>query len=162
MPTCQKIYSAFFARFKQRSLINSFSWILFVKLVLNVALSMIVSVVDPTSLTNPIDEHSLIFRISLTLFLGPLFETFLFQYLIFEIGAHYKIPIRYQIPISALSFALAHSYNLTYILAMVISGTFYAFVYLYYKSKTNKEVAFAAVFFIHTLSNLVALLLNLS
>ena len=88
-------------------------------------------------------------------FLAPLVETYLFQYLFFEHLSRY-LKSSVIIFLSAIAFGLGHTYNSGYILYAFFSGLLYSVGY-YYRLNSHPYVM---VFLIHSIYNLLALLLN--
>ncbi|UJP66762.1 CPBP family glutamic-type intramembrane protease [Mongoliitalea daihaiensis] len=98
-------------------------------------------------------------------FLGPLLETFLFQYLIIELVFWFESIIKKQIPLlipillSAIPFGLTHDYNTYYLVTATISGVIFAFFYIMAK-QVNGLNPFWSVFSVHAAMNLVSFILN--
>ncbi len=88
-------------------------------------------------------------------FLAPLVETCLFQYLFFEHLSRY-LKNSVIIFLSAIAFVLGHTYNSGYILYAFFSGLLYSVGY-YYRLNSHP---YLMVFLIHSIYNLLALLLN--
>lgn len=88
-------------------------------------------------------------------FLAPLVETYLFQYLFFEHLSRY-LKNSVIIFLSAIAFGLGHTYNSAYILYAFFSGLLYSVCY-YYRLNSHPYVI---VFLIHSVYNLLAILLN--
>ncbi|MFK7748785.1 MAG: CPBP family glutamic-type intramembrane protease [Kordia sp.] len=96
----------------------------------------------------------------LSVIIGPLIETFLFQYLIIEILYFFKkIKINTIIIISSITFSLIHYYNLIYILVTFLSGIIYASYYLYLKVEKQKS-PFLYIWFLHSLYNFSVFILD--
>ena len=98
--------------------------------------------------------------------LGPLIETFIFQFLLLEVWMNVFKNHKYKYLISilgsGLAFGLAHytnTHNPIYTIWTTISGWLLASIYLF--SKIRKDVSpFLMVFFPHALINLISFLLN--
>lgn len=110
--------------------------------------------------TKTISQASFLGKIILASIIGPLIETLIFQHLIIEII--YKIPkIKntnfIAIIISSLSFALTHSYNITYIIYTFIIGLLLAYAFVIYREKSFSS--FWIVTLIHSLRNTITTLL---
>ncbi len=88
-------------------------------------------------------------------FFAPLVETYLFQYLFFEHLSRY-LKNSVIILLSAIAFGLGHTYYSGYILYAFFSGLLYSVGY-YYRLNSHPYVI---VFLIHSVYNLLALLLN--
>jgi membrane protease YdiL (CAAX protease family) len=86
----------------------------------------------------------------------PLFETFIFQWLIiYQIYESYKRKYKKQLAIllSSLLFGLSHSYSYHYFIFTTIAGIFLATSFCYFKERTNWLSAFLYVTLIHSVSN---------
>ena len=134
-------------------------------------LSFIVSILPfSESLHNPITEDlktNKIEALFLILFLGPLFETLIFQALVISIVRYFLLLIEslerktiniIAILISALSFGVVHTYNLTYAVVGFFVGIIFAYSYVYIKEKKSNPIII--VFLIHFLTNLLTYLHN--
>jgi len=88
-------------------------------------------------------------------FLAPLIETYLCQYLFFEHLSKY-LKNSVIIFLSAVVFGLGHTYNSVYMLYAFFSGLLYSVGY-YYRLNSNP---FVIVFLIHSIYNLLTFLLN--
>lgn len=89
-------------------------------------------------------------------FIIPLFETFIFQWLIiYQIYESYKRKYKKQLAIllSSLLFGLSHSYSYHYFIFTTIAGIFLATSFCYFKERTNWLSAFLYVTLIHSVSN---------
>lgn len=92
--------------------------------------------------------------------IGPLLETFIFQYGIIEILSSNKIFKEKKIIIaiiSSLLFGISHSYSYLYMFYAFIIGLFLAYSYFVYKKKGFS--AFWIVFIIHCLRNTISTIL---
>jgi len=99
----------------------------------------------------------------ITVVYGPLLETLIFQYAIFEIFIQYiKIdPLKINLlalTFSALLFGISHSYNILTIINGLLAGIVYAGVYLFQRERANNPYLFT--FFLHGLSNFISFLMN--
>lgn len=122
--------------------------------------SLFITLYDPTILESFEDGTSHVEIFLLSVLIGPIVETFLFQYLIIEIlYALKKIKLEVIIFVSALAFSLIHTYNFIYIIVTFISGLIYASYYLYLK-KFKRKFPFIQVWALHTLYNLTVFLLD--
>ena len=96
-------------------------------------------------------------------FIAPIIETIIFQYLIInQVYLSYKgknIRIL-AIIISSLTFGLTHLYNIKYFLFGIIFGFILATSFCNFKEKTNYLSAIFYVFLIHSLSNLYVFLIK--
>lgn len=88
--------------------------------------------------------------------LAPLFETFLFQYMVFVLLSKMKIIGNSSfliIIISSLLFGISHWYSFAYVVMASFIGVVLMYAYLFYSSKPSK--AFWSVVLIHALHNLI-------
>jgi hypothetical protein len=89
---------------------------------------------------------------------GPLIETFLFQYLIFLILDNFKIGKKWIVLTSALLFALLHNYSFLRIFYAFGGGILYS--YAYWLCQIRKEYPFIIIFLIHAFYNLYVFLVK--
>lgn len=92
----------------------------------------------------------------------PLFETFLFQYMIIEIvswitkktsGKEYII---FAGIVSAIIFSLSHDYSPAYMIVMLFSGLYLSFVYIYFRIRNeSKTKGYLATVLMHFILNLI-------
>lgn len=94
-----------------------------------------------------------------TVLIGPVLETFIFQFLIIEILFKLNIKNNLIILISTLAFSLSHNYNLIYILLIIFPGILYSTYYLFLKIE-NQKTPFLNIFLLHSLSNFVSFILD--
>jgi membrane protease YdiL (CAAX protease family) len=100
----------------------------------------------------------------MVVFIAPIIETIIFQYLIIN-----QVYISYNgkknkitaIIISSITFGLIHLYNLNYFIVGTIIGILLASSFYYFKEKTNNFTAIFYVFLIHSLSNLYVFLIKI-
>lgn len=112
---------------------------------------------------NPISKDNLTTQILLGIIIGPIFETFVFQYLIplntrkvFE-----SYPLNYIVPIffSSTAFAFMHFFSIYYVIDGFIIGCFFSFTFLFILDKyDSKTKAFFIVWFVHIFLNTIAIL----
>lgn len=121
-------------------------------------ISYIVNIYDP-SILDVFNFKSLHEAFILSVLIGPLLETFLFQYLIIETLCKFKLNNNLIIWISAILFALTHNYNLIYLLAAIFPGILYASYYLYLKKENRKNIFFT-IYALHSLTNLVVFIVD--
>lgn len=109
---------------------------------------------------NPIDSESIKIRFFTGCVIAPLLETFLFQYLLFEILKAVKIKNTFiLILLPSLLFGLGHCYSWMYVLAAFITGLIFNALYLYCINRQLK--AFWIVALLHCMCNLLALFSSL-
>ena len=92
----------------------------------------------------------------------PLFETFLFQYMIIEIvswitkktsGKEYII---FAGIVSAIIFSLSHDYSPAYMIVTLFSGLYLSFVYIYFRIRNeSKTKGYLATVLMHFILNLI-------
>ncbi|WP_420850099.1 type II CAAX prenyl endopeptidase Rce1 family protein [Pedobacter xixiisoli] len=93
------------------------------------------------------------------IFLSPLIETFIFQWLVYEqliAFSFFKKRIYFIILISGFIFGVIHSFSIEYQFFAFVLGCYLCFVYYYFK--TYSKYAFLAVFIIHAVRNLLVVL----
>lgn len=99
------------------------------------------------------------FFILFVIFLTPLIETFIFQWLIYEqLNAFVFFNKRKYLVIllSGIIFGLTHNFSIHYQLFAFVLGCYFCFTYYYFKTYSKK--AFIAVFIIHSIRNLLVIL----
>ena len=100
-------------------------------------------------------------QIFMSVFLGPLFETALFQLLVvFLLQRFTRFPLWLIIGISALLFALNHYYSVFYIIFIFFSGFIYATVFMACQQKRSYGFAFLIVSLIHGLYNSIGFFID--
>lgn len=86
---------------------------------------------------------------------APIFETLIFQHLIFKIFRKFKkqtnIPILHYLLFTSILFGLSHFYSLIYIISTFFIGI--SFVFFYILSYLRRESAYWNVAIIHSLYN---------
>lgn len=109
--------------------------------------------------TTGLDDLSFEEKFILVVFVGPIVETIIFQFLIMEVIAVF-LPDRKLLALagSTLLFALAHAYSGVYIFFAVVPGLMFGIIYLVFRNRDNYPVLM--VFFVHALINLHALIHN--
>lgn len=133
--------------------------IFFIDLVYHLIVSWLVTLYDPKILETFEENTSLVEIFILSVVVGPLIETFLFQYLIIEIlYALKKVKVQFILIISALAFSSSNYYNFIYILVTFTSGLIYASYYLYLKIG-KKKYPFIYIWVLHTLYNFTIFIL---
>jgi len=94
---------------------------------------------------------------------APLFETFLYQFLIIEVLLFIRkwihIPLLVPIAVSAIALGLAHDYNVYYIFSASLIGILYALFYLIAKYNVSMN-AFISVAIVHDSTNLVGFIID--
>lgn len=107
-------------------------------------------------------EKSLFHKFNIQVFLAPIIETLIFQFLIIEF--FYFLFKKYSICliISSLFFGIMHytnNHNITYTLAAIFAGLIFATIYII--SKNRKDLnAFLVVILVHSSTNLFSFLIN--
>ncbi len=132
-------------------------------LLLNIVSSIILSKLINVSLGHQNHFRSKKVEFIIAIVIAPLFETLFFQalviYQVFEsYSGRYKKEI--AIIVSSLLFGSIHYYSLYYFLFATIAGLFLAYIFCYFREKTNYLMAFIYLTLIHMLSNLYIFLLK--
>ena len=145
--------------FKHPKLSNTklFFLCFFLIILLEIPVNYIIGYFDETALTGfQFDDTPLnVFVSFLTLvLLTPFIETIIFQVIVIEFLIWLRAKPWITVMVSALLFALAHYYNVYYILAVFPSG--FLFAYYYYILRIRKDVWYALllVTLLHALINL--------
>jgi hypothetical protein len=134
--------------------------IFIIDLVFHLLVSYIVTIHNPEILNVFDKKMSLTEIFILSVIIGPLMETFLFQYLIIEILSFFRrIKVNTIVIISSLAFSLIHYYNFIYISVTFLSGVIYASYYLYLKTEKQK-FPFLYIFSLHSLYNFSVFILD--
>ena len=146
---------------KRASPIPLFFMIFILNLVFDSITSFLAELYDPEITEVPFLEGlSLAEIFTLTVIIGPLIETFIFQYLIIEFLIIFKkIKVNIIILVSSLAFGCSHYYNFIYVLVMCVGGFIFASYYLYLKIKEIR-FPFLYIFSLHALWNFMAFILN--
>lgn len=101
----------------------------------------------------------------IVVFLAPLLETFLFQFIFIEliifIFQYFKIQKGeyFAILISSIVFSSTHNFSTFYMFNSLVSGLIYGWFYVFSKNKKGLN-GFVTVFTVHSFSNLVAFFFN--
>lgn len=132
---------------------------LFHLLVLGI-LGAIVDFIDTRFIDNPISELPKLAAFILGVILAPIIETWIYLYLLFEMGKRFKINDEYLFFVSCLLFGISHNYNPVYMIVMLIAGAVLAMAYLYVRNRSTVRIAFIFVTLMHALNNLLAFLTN--
>lgn len=134
--------------------------IFFIDLVFHLTVSWLVNLYDSRILETFQKNTHLAEIFILSVIIGPLIETFLFQYLIIELLYYFKkVKPNIIIIISALVFCSIHNYNFIYILVTFIAGLIYASYYIYLK-EVKKKYPFIYIWMLHTLYNFTVFILD--
>ena len=148
---------------------NPISYYLVVGLVIKLLNALIFSLClynHPELMSNPIDDEAVDYQIFLGVFLGPIFETYLFQVLIINFADNFlsknaKAQSLIVISLSATIFAAVHYFSWAYQLAMIIPGFIFAYGYWFFRQQKSQAVAFWVVCVLHMLYNLIVTILEL-
>jgi hypothetical protein len=99
----------------------------------------------------------------MSIVLGPLFETFIFQFSVIKVIRLFikkaKWGLYISVPFSALLFSLNHSYSIAYMVATFLTGLVYA-VAFYIAQYRRDFPAFIIVAIIHSSWNIFAFSMN--
>lgn len=120
----------------------------------------IVDFIDTRFIDHPISELPKLAAFVLGVIFAPIIETWIYLYLIFEIGKRFKLKDEYLFLASCLLFGISHNYNLVYMALMVIAGAILAMAYLYVRNRSTVRTAFIFATLMHALNNLLAFLTN--
>lgn len=99
----------------------------------------------------------------LVVFVAPIFETLLWQWLIINqvyISYNGKYKRQLGILLSSILFGLTHFYSFYYFLFATVAGVFLATSFCYFREKTNWVSACIYVFIIHLISNLLVFIMK--
>lgn len=114
---------------------------------------------------NPVDNFPLPLLLFVSVFLAPILETFLYQYLPYKlfkylgINMDKKIGVISLISISSSLFGLSHPFSILYVVYTFIIGIVLMCVfYISYHYRSNRDNAFVLVVLIHSIINLLAFL----
>lgn len=104
----------------------------------------------------------------ISVLIGPIFETFVFQYSVYYLVRYLLGLIQNQkslkyfneiyVVISGLLFAVSHSYSAYYILIMIVPGFLLAYFYVFSLDQYNR--AFLYTFLIHLLHNFYIMIIE--
>ncbi len=156
----KKIKIDFFVIHNYLIKINRFKLVFFA-VVLNFLFSLIFSYVSDVIFEKKLlygfkNLGSLYNEFILVILIAPLFETLLFQYGIIEIVRKKFTPL-VCCSISALIFALMHTYNLFYFFFAFLGGLLFAYLYFIGKSIIN---GFLLAFSVHLIYNCIVFLIK--
>lgn len=135
------------------------------QLALVLILSMAISLVDD-SLTEIsfLEDLSLINIFLVSVLIAPIIETAIFQFAVIEVMAFTLDRMKYarliSVLISGLLFGFSHSYNVYYVLIMIVIGIFFGWTYTLITAWKSKKIGFWSVTFIHALNNLTGFVLD--
>ena len=131
--------------------------------ILNISFNYLILKFSESKVTYIHNFDSIYSEFIMVVFIAPIIETIIFQYLIINQvyisynGKNHKI---IAIIISSITFGLIHLYNLYYFIVGTIIGVLLASSFYYFKEKTNNFNAIFYVFLIHSLSNLYVFLIK--
>lgn len=131
---------------------------------LNISLSYLVLKFSDSKIINKQNFSSIDNEFVMVVFVAPMIETLIFQYLIInQVYVSYggKKSKLLAILISSITFGLTHFYNLNYFLIGTICGVLLAYSFCDFKEKTNYLSAIFYVFLIHSLSSLYVFLIKI-
>lgn len=149
----------FLYKIKGNSNIALYFFVLLIDNIYSIIASTIVNLIDSSLIEGFQADLSLIETFIITVLIGPLIETFIFQFLIIEVLWFFKIKTNYIVWISAILFSLSHNYNYIYIILILFPGLLYASFYLYLKLEKIKR-PFLIIYSIHLISNFIAFIIN--
>lgn len=143
------------------SLLKSFLLLLLFFLGINLIEFIIINYLLKIQLSFEHQNYSSLFFLKAVL-IGPLLETFIYQFAIIEISRYFKASNIQSILISGLLFGISHMISSDPIIYMVlgtIAGTFFGYVYIFYKKNPNAN-AFLMVFLLHSFFNFFVFIIN--
>ena len=132
---------------------------IFLDFAIGFGFSLIFTLIDPTITESLPNDISLVSIFWLTVIIGPLIETFIFQYAIIEISLLLKAKPIIAIALSAIAFGTSHYYNVYYIFVMFITGLLYALNYILLKQRAVKYPVLI-ILSIHSIYNFVAFIVD--
>lgn len=128
----------------------------------SVLIGAVTTFLPEPDMTGSFVTDSIVLDLVIAVLLAPLLETLLFQSLIIEIICRLiKRPrnnICIAVIVSALAFALNHTYSTSYVIITFFIGIIFALAY--YFGRYRKESAILLVFIIHATYNLSSSLYN--
>ena len=153
--------NAFYSKIKSNKHVALFLVIFLIDVFFTLIGSLVVNFFDSSLIETELNtaNFSLLEIFFVTVLIGPVLETFIFQFLIIEILLKLKIKNNLIILISTLAFSLSHNYNLIYILLIIFPGILYSTYYLFLKIE-NQKTPFLNIFLLHLLSNFVSFILD--
>ena len=104
-------------------------------------------------------EKTIIEKVIIGIFIGPIIETLIFQTALINLSLFIKKNKLFAILVSALLFGLSHYYSFYYFTYTFTIGSFLS--YLYFLSKKKKYNPILTLSSIHALYNLIVLATNL-
>ena len=144
---------------------KNFAWQVFIFFIFSYVLLLLLLPITLNADANGGRDLSVLFGkdeklfILFVIFLSPLIETFIFQWLIYEqlnAFSFFKKRVYLVILLSGIIFGLIHNFSIQYQLFTFVLGSYFCFTYHYFK--TFSKYAFLAVFIIHAFRNLVVLI----
>src|SRR5690554_3406970 len=150
--------------FKLKKITNSklFFLFLFSAIFYQIMSGVIVDILSPETLDHISGykkPQELFTRFFFLVLLAPFFETIFLQWLPIELLIKFKIRLSFTLLFSAIIFALAHTYNLIYIIGVFPFGLILAYYYSILRLR-DKWIAFLSVMALHSAINLFAYINN--
>ena len=109
---------------------------------------------------SPFDSNDLRFSFLLIVIIGPLIETFIFQFLPYVILKHFRIKNLFlRLVLPALFFGLSHYYSLYYIFIAIFMGLILNYFYLFSIASRHNPIVW--VFILHSVYNLIGFLTSI-
>lgn len=137
-----------------------FFWIFFIiNFLFQSITSVIANFINPDLTDTSLHFSGLLEEFYIAVIVAPILETLIFQYIIIESLLNSKIAPIMCVAISALSFGLAHWYNLAYVLVLTGVGFIFGYYYLALRQQffLNRLIF---VVLLHSLSNLLTFLIK--
>lgn len=123
--------------------------------ILSIVISSIFAVIGDITRENlkgvDFSKYSKTEEFVLVVFIGPLIETFIFQYLVIKGVKYLTKNIHIQCIVSAILFSSNHNFNVLYIIDTFLIGLIFGYTFLI--AKIKKCYPFWATFLVHLLHN---------
>lgn len=120
------------------------------------------SLADKNTEFTSLEQKSKLYSFIMSVIIGPLFETLIYQLLIIEVTQliikNNRIAFIISILISTFAFALGHTYTFYYFILALYVGALLAIAYYVAREKKNNPLFF--VFALHSINNLIAYILH--
>lgn len=132
-----------------------FLYSLVIKFCLSWLLGNIISSAFPNQLSHSFSNLPAYESFAAVVLFAPIFETFIFQFIIFYLGDKLRLKNSLIIIIASILFAISHHTSLAYIVFALFSGLFYNIIYLNIKKEHKTGIAILFIIGIHAIYNFV-------